>query len=486
MFKNSTFRSESALFWERCPALSLGISALIGVFCFLENSWWVALLWISYLFLLSLRQGLFHIAALLLFAIYPALLFYHPPPCEKEGNALFSIHSMHKNEAAFQTSWIYRGDLRAFENWSGVVPCTISYRGNSPPSADSDYLVRGRLKEQGAFNYTLGAEEWKRVEGSYSLAKLRFNAKEKVRNILKTHMTEQSASFLTALFTGDLDDRELRFAFSRIGLQHILAISGFHFAILASFAAFLLQLFLPRKICLYLLLGIAALYFLFIGNSPAVFRSYLACSIYFIGQLLQRKSSGINLLGGSLLLEIFFNPLSVRTIGFHLSFLACFGILLLHAPIRDLLKGYFKERSLLEASKLSSLEQGTYLFSSFFSRALYLNLAVNLALIPLLLFHFGRFPLLSLFYNLFAPSVAACCLFLLLLSLLAYAVFPLASLPLFALLDFITQEFLELLCNPPPPLDLSFFSSFPSWAVIFWIGLLLLVGIERTSAKPGY
>ena len=476
--------SEELLFWERHPALSAGISALTGLFCFFEHAWWAALLWAAYSLWVSKARGVLQAGISLLFFAYAALLFSHLPLENLKGSGVFSIHSVHKYESAFQTKWIYRGSLRAFEAWSGRVPCSATYQGESPPQANGDYLLTGSLEKKDTFHYAFNAIQWTPIEGTWSLAQLRFQAKEKIRTLLHQRLSSSSASFLTALFTGDLDDSTLRFAFSRLGLQHILAISGFHFAILISFATFALSFFLPLRIRLYTLLGIATLYFLFVGNSPSVFRSYLACILYLIGLLLQRKSSGLNLLGGSLLLEILLDPLAVRTIGFQLSFLACFGILFLYPSIAKWLELFFPKRTLNDASKLPFLSQGAYIVSSFFANALGLNLAVNLTLLPLLLFHFGKFPLLSLFYNLFTPPIAALCLFLLLLSLGAHAIFPLASLPLFALLDAISLELLELLYTPPIALDFSIYLFCPSWAVVLWIALLLGVGLSLKTAPP--
>ena len=118
-----------------------------------------------------------------------------------------------------------------------------------------------------------------------------------------------------------------------------------------------------------------------------------------------------------------------------------------------------------------------FVLSSFFTRALYLTLAVNLALWPLLLVHFHRFPFLSLFYNLFAPPLTALSLFLLLMALSVYAFFPLFSLPLFKILDLFTSELLEVIGHPPVLLDWGISTSCPGWILAPYLMILFIVAL---------
>ncbi len=232
------------------------------------------------------------------------------------------------------------------------------------------------------------------------------------------------------MFTGEIEDRSLRFEFGRVGLQHLLAISGFHFAILSAFAAFFARMAFPPCLRNWALLGLLASYFLFVGDSPPVQRSFLAASLALIGQMSGRRSSGLNILGACLLIELIFDPLAMRNLGFQLSFLSCFGILLFYTPIRKTLEPYFPKRPFEATAALPLSAQLAYLASGFFFRAFCLTLAVNAALAPLLLIHFHRFPWLSLVYNLIVPELAALCLFLLLGALALYAYQPLFGIPI--------------------------------------------------------
>ncbi len=469
-------------FWDAYPALGWGISATLGAMGFFEHSVSIAVLWIVYRLFLSFSNGA--IQAILLFSVYlySASLFSNLP-APGTGRAMFSIHSVERHSSPFQKGWLYKGTLYAFRSeagsWALCIPCSVLYRGEAVkrPQANVDYFLTGKLQCRCEFDFSFKAKEWEALPHSWSLAEFRYRAKERIYTILKHHLHEwHTAPFLNALFTGDIEDRMLRFEFGRLGLQYLLVISGFHFAILSAFVAFALRFLMPSRWRLSFLLFAVSLYFLFVGNSPPVQRSYLAASIFLIGALLGRRSSGLNILGACMLIEILFDPIIVRTIGFQLSFLSCFGLFLFYRPIQRLLSPVLPLRRLKDAAGLSLFSKCGFVLSSFFTRALCLTLSVNLALWPLLLIHFHRFPFLSLFYNLFVPPLTALSLFLLLMALTAYAFFPLLSLPLFKTLDLLSGELLEVICHPPALLDLGISTPCPGWVLAPYL-MILFVGV---------
>lgn len=472
------------IFWQKHPALALGITVFFGALAFFEHSYWAALLWLAYLFFLFPLKGVIHSLLLASIFLFSCFMFSNLP-APGLGRAVFSIHSMQPHSSPFHKGWLYRGTLCAFQSTSGQwalrLPCSAVYSGDPGlrPKANCDYVLNGQLRQRGSFDFTFKAKSWEPVPGTWSLAEFRYRAKEKIHSILDRHLQDShTSSFLAALFTGDIENRMLRFEFCRIGLQYLLVISGFHFAILSAFVAFALRLILSSRKRLWALLFIISLYFLFVGNSPPVLRSFLAASIFLIGQLLKRRASGLNILGACLLIEVVCDPMIVRDIGFQLSFLSCFGIFLLNGPIQRFLQPFFPIRRFQQTIELPLSLQCGYILSSFFSHALRLTLAVNLVLWPLLLFHFHRFPYLSLIYNLFTPAWTALSLFLLLTALTSYAVFPLLSLPLFKAAGFIAGNLLELIGHPPVLLDYGISWRYPGWAIAPYIVLIFITALH--------
>lgn len=309
---------------------------------------------------------------------------------------------------------------------------------------------------------------------------MRFQAKEGFRAFLKKRLFKENvASFLGSLITGDVEKRELRYQFGKVGLQHLLAISGFHFALLIYFFSLFLDLFLNPKAKIIALLILIHFYFFFVGSVPSVQRSYLLALFYLSSLLIDRHGAPLNLLGAALLIECLINPWIVSSIGFQLSFVSSAGILLLYRPLESICL------NLLSPSKdLNFISEHGRIFSLFLIRSMSLSIAVNLSILPLLLYHFHAFPILSLFYNLFFPLVLSLALFMLLFSFLSFVIFPPISPFFFSLTDFFTAQLLDLIRYPPVSLDYSFrVYEFPALFIPFYLFALLLFSVSYRQKK---
>ncbi len=135
-------------------------------------------------------------------------------------------------------------------------------------------------------------------------------------------------------------DREVRKRFSATGVAHLLAVSGFHVAIVCGFLSLLLS-FLPKngfcKWVKYLLLLVLLWTFVAItGLAPSAIRAGLMLTFYLTGRTIRRKSDGYNTLAASAFCMLVFNPLYLFDIGFQLSYLAVLSILYLQPRLQNL------------------------------------------------------------------------------------------------------------------------------------------------------
>lgn len=465
--KNSENRS---LFWKENPALLYSLSILIGTSAplFFDHYFW-PFFWLVYLLLSKHYAQIIVLGASLIYGFFYQIT---PPPSD-EISAIFSPHSLAPHHSPFQKGLQYKGTL-SYE--AMALPCSICMRGNIEhrPLANKSYIVKGELKQKDAYDFIFKAHEWKPIEPSWSLAEMRFQIKEKFKSLISTHLPSgRVATFLSSISTGDVEDRMLRYEFGRLGLQHILAVSGFHFGILIAFLSFFFRFFLSHSWKILALFLMTSAYYVFVGASPAVERSYLTALFYLIAKWTHRPTSGLNLLGCAMGVELLFNPLVSNNIGFHLSFLSCFAILLFYPPIENKLRLLLPKRSRTEIGQLTLLSQHGYLFSSFFRKAISLTLAVNMALLPLLLFHFHQFPWLSLFYNIFFPFCTGISLVLLLSSFVFHLLFPPIASGLYWVTNAFTDFLLELTANPLFAIDYSLrISNVPSYFVILYCFVL--------------
>lgn len=455
-------------FWQKHPALLYGLAFLLGCGWGLNGSYLLIIPTITLLFAYS--NFLRHAVALLI--LLTALLYvkwvYVLPEVGMEnfsGKGLFTIESLSFKKTHFGTFWVYKGSFRQFENYRNI-PIAISIP-NKPestrPLADHAYWIQGTLSCPSSFHYHFkwdGKSAWEAIEGTSSFAEMRYLAKKTVTDTIQKQMSNpRSGNLLAGLATGDFDDTYMQYQLGRFGLQHIMAISGFHFSILAAFFSFALQLFFERKWSSALLILLLSSYFLFLGTAPSILRAWSSTFILMTGFLLEKKGSGLNSLGVGLLATLAYNPLYCLSLGFQFSFAATAAIFLLYPLAEQLLSYLFNKRPLRRALEMPLPDQHGFIVVTWLKQGLALTLAVNLVALPMMLYYFNKFPYMSLFYNLFFPFLISLSMLLLLLGFL----FP----PLHALNNWFSSHVLDLTYNMPTGYDWTLFvTDFPAWAVI--------------------
>lgn len=410
-----------------------------------------------------------------------------------EGTALMHIDEVKPYSSPFQRFLLYKGTLKSFQSKEGPlytnVPCRIYLPwGSKREPATTDYTIQGHLTQKSSHDFSFKPTKgipWQATPSLKNYAEGRYILKQKLSSYLDKHIPDPKAkTLLHALICGELDERMLRMDFAKLGLQHILAISGFHFSLLALFLTALLKLVFPKRLLLIILLVSLTVYAFFLGFSAPIFRASIAISIAVIGQLIHRYSLGLNALGVGLILSTLFAPLCILELGFQMSYVCTFAILLFYPVIESSLEKLLPKRTYAEALLLKPLDAWGYLATALLRSSLALNLAVHLISLPVLLLLFHRFPLLSLAYNLFFPAALSLSLGLLLFALLLHPLIPLLACTLHTLNAKWTGALLNLTSHPPAFLDFSLRCQFFSLgSVVLFLGLALFFGIWRQSLE---
>ena len=211
--------------------------------------------------------------------------------------------------------------------------------------------------------------------------KIRRQTIDYVFSIYSKNCNSISNDFLGAVFLGR---RELiksqRLAFSDAGVSHLLAISGLHIGLFSLVIFFTLRFFsISFRISLAISLLILYGYVFLTDISPSTMRATIMYSVLAISFFLKRKYDPLNSLALAGIIALLIYPQSLFSIGFQLSFISVFSIIL----------GFkiFKLK-LLSNPILNYIKQ--VLFCSFF---------VTLGLMPIVSYYFGKIYLLSIFYN---------------------------------------------------------------------------------------
>jgi competence protein ComEC len=123
-------------------------------------------------------------------------------------------------------------------------------------------------------------------------------------------------------------------AFRAGGTFHLLVISGAHVALI-SLAVLWLTGWIKISVGLRYAVVIALMwaYALMVGAQPAVTRAVVMLTFALMGQLLYRESSGPNTLAASALALLIWNPQDLFNAGFQLSFLTVLVIVTIAAPL---------------------------------------------------------------------------------------------------------------------------------------------------------
>lgn len=202
-------------------------------------------------------------------------------------------------------------------------------------------------------------------------------------------MNGQEYDIIRAILLGDDDtmDPSLKSAYAAAGVSHILCVSGMHVGVIFMIISFLLKPmdYFPRMRMLKsaILLCCIWLYAAITGLSPSVTRSATMFTFVTFGALLNRHTNIFHSLLASLFILLTINPLLLFEVGFQLSYLAVFGIVLFQPKIVDLwhpknrIMQYFWELMAVSmAAQLFTFPICTYYFGQFANYFLLSNLSV--------------------------------------------------------------------------------------------------------------
>ncbi len=400
-----------------------------------------------------------------------------------QGSAYLSI----SKKDAYSNYSIYKGTIQCFitDNKQEYyhLPFTMKINHKDAINSNSTYIARGSLRKLSPTSHIFypQLEHLTPHKSHLSVTEKRFLIKKKLKKLIETHTQDSMVShFFYTLLSGDRVDKELTYYFSSLGLTHLLVISGFHYLWIIFILSLLLRKFFSDKSSSLLLMVLATLYFLFIGFQPSIYRAWIVTLFFLFSLYLNRRLPPLNALGLAIILSLITNKDCIYQISFQLSFAATFGILAFFKPIQHLIKKCYPRLPYQKLKELPLTNKITYLIKAVFLDIITLNLSVNIITLPLILFHFHEFSLLSLIYNLFIPTIL-CLIFLLLI--FSIIILPLSPQPLY-LTEYLSKGMLFLVIHAPNPpfFNIYAFSLNPPLLLLYTLAIISL-GIYLYS-KP--
>lgn len=293
---------------------------------------------------------------------------------------------------------------------------------------------------------------------------------------------------MLALLTGDesLLDTETTAFFQRFGISHLLAISGPHVLILALMLCWLLQkvlnrycprffLMMPRPYLLLFPFCLCVLFYCaFVGFEIPALRTLLSCLCLSTLMLLRQKTSALALLLLSASVLLLFDPFSILSAAFWLSYGACFVLLRIYqTTIRlDLRRTQSWQQKLIFTLKLLIESQWK----------------IFVALMPLVIIFFKQVSWISPLSNLVAiPLISLVVVPIEILAALAFYIFKPLSSFLFQLADWALLLLLSILRALDAVLAIKLeYVALNIWQVALLIVVLIIVSMPRLSLPKAW
>lgn len=299
-----------------------------------------------------------------------------------------------------------RGDLRLVN--TNTNPNLFSYRKYA--------ISRGVGLEFKAENID---QKTTRERSKNIFLSLRRNFTNYINRIFKENLSKDSANFVISVILADslFDKTDI----NKLGLAHILAVSGFHIDLLMTFLIFILsKIGMSYNKSMTISLLIALIYAYIIGFSYSILRVLIVNTISFLGFKLRRGVDRVKSLMIAAIIILFINPFAILNTGFVLSFVTMLAIYKIYPRV----KIYFKEGFIRDRLSFST--------------------SIQIGVLPFGVYYFRYFNFLSIIANLIIVPVFELSMYLIFGLIFLYPVFKLILKPGFLLVDIMISSILNV------------------------------------------
>jgi len=318
-----------------------------------------------------------------------------PREREKSFKVIAKLHAV--NESSY---WMTKKVLLYFQKDSAIqkwkvgdkVIINTKLSFIEPPKNPYQFNYEKFMKRKGIrLTGYIGSQYWAYLKGERNISIKRYASymqRSLSGKLVESGVSGSEFSVVAAILLGNDEtlEPELRASYTATGASHILCVSGMHVGVIFMILGFLLKPLdystRTRYLKNIILLIAVWIYANITGLAPSVTRSAAMFSFVITGKFLKRKTNVFHSLFASLFILLTNNPLLIFELGFQLSYLAVFGIVLFQNKIAQWTHPKTKA--------------GKYIWD-----LLTVSLVAQMATSPLAVFYFGQFPNYFLLTNLF-------------------------------------------------------------------------------------
>lgn len=239
---------------------------------------------------------------------------------------------------------------------------------------------------------------------SFSFSYVFTSVREKLSSLILAHTEKEAGGLASAVLLGNrkgLPDTAER-DFRRLGISHLLVVSGMHFAIIMSFTEYFLRRMKMRAklraslniVLILILMGI-------MGFTPSVVRAGIMYIIAQFSKIVFKRANTFNSFSLSGTLIMIFNPFAALDCGLQLSYVATLSCIIYSSE-----KGYLKLFRGRSADKKTVRTKFISNFLSTIRETVLITVFVTFATLPLTWLYFGEISLAAIPANIvFVPLI---------------------------------------------------------------------------------
>ena len=234
-----------------------------------------------------------------------------------------------------------------------------------------------------------------------------------IKNNLRERLDPNISSLAIAYLLGDKSglSNSLKEEIDEVGIAHLVVISGMHLAILVKIISKGLR-FTSRLVKSYFCVLFIVLYIGMIGLTPSLLRAGFVIFCQLFASYFGRKLDKRRIIFFTVVVTLLVNPNYIDNLGWQLSMLAYIGILVLDPLIESFLfgEGLNKRRSIKKKNYIAKMLTKVNVILNFRSGFI-IAIAVNVMVLPIILYRFGHFSLISIFITIILAPLMPMILF---------------------------------------------------------------------------
>jgi len=237
-----------------------------------------------------------------------------------------------------------------------------------------------------------------------------FSLRKHFETVVRKNLPEPESTLGIGILIGSKEGftDELMDQFNKVGITHIIALSGFNITIIIFFLSLMLLGIVGRKINFIISIILIVLFVAMTGASSSVIRAAIISLLLVFGTTIGRRADKTNLILLAAVVMITINPFVLRfDLGFQLSFLAYLGLIY----FSDIFQNIFNLRYLKKTPPI-------------IKTAATETLSAQIVVLPLLLTTFGRVSIIAPITNILILPIIPASMLLVFLSVIIYTIIP--------------------------------------------------------------